>query len=109
MVEQSNREDEAVRAGEVRQVDEIVLETQPSEPAAAPEPGWTFKSWLVQRWELWRVSRLRVDVKAKCPGCGHRRLHTTFCKNRLIVHTCSVCGAIWDQPALYPEIIRGPR
>lgn len=47
----------------------------------------------------WASRYAKVDVNAKCPGCGHRQGHIRSSRrNRKIVHRCHVCRAAWCEP-----------
>lgn len=51
----------------------------------------------------WLRSRLayrfaRIDIDAKCPGCGHRRGFIKMDEERRqIVHVCLICQARWGE------------
>lgn len=45
---------------------------------------------------------VRVDPKAKCPACGHRRAHPVVFSpvQQKLLHQCEFCKAAWAEPPL---------
>ena len=68
-----------------------------------------FSLWFAQLYSgavrllyIWRVSRAKIDLNAKCPGCGFRKgKGITYVREfARIVHSCSVCGALWLEESI---------
>lgn len=62
-----------------------------------------------------RSLRRRVDKHQRCPACGWKLGRIRFAQlkaqdqqegEHMIEHTCSVCGAVWAEPVLQPEVWR---
>jgi len=51
--------------------------------------------WIVLKW----LTDPKIDLKAKCPACGHRQDHKLEYNPQYecIIHTCSRCFAEWGQ------------
>jgi ribosomal protein S27E len=61
-----------------------------------------FQAWRRQKQEEQRRRHVhkfsKVDVDAKCPGCGHFSGTIRFsAEQRVVVHRCNICGAEWAE------------
>jgi ribosomal protein S27AE len=84
----------AVTCGACRWTNALVIEHLPPAPAR-PTLG-RLRTWLLR---LSIKYFEKVDLKAKCPACGHRWLHDIRFVATIgrVAHLCAVCKAEWTE------------